>query len=104
MSLKTGVSPTGIKPEMVLADSIVAEAFHRAGLECIRTSINDGVHGRGSLHAFGYAIDYRTKHVPDEDVVALADEIRANLGRLYDVILEDQGGSNEHLHVEWDPR
>lgn len=67
------------------------------------TSGTDGVHKSGSMHAAGWAVDFRTKNLTPAEKHGLRDKVKARLGAAYDAILEDEGGPNEHLHVERDP-
>lgn len=68
------------------------------------TSGNDKVHARGSKHYTDEALDIRTKHLSKPDKHNLKNELKRRLGRDYDVILEDEGGVNEHIHAEYDPK
>lgn len=69
------------------------------------SSGNDSMHGPESKHFSDEAVDFRTKTIAD---VATKEKLRkavlARLGPDYQAILEDLGGENEHLHVEYDPR
>jgi hypothetical protein len=67
------------------------------------SSGTDGVHKSGSMHGAGWAVDFRTKKFTTEQKHALRDKVKERLGQAYDCILEDEGGPNEHLHVERDP-
>jgi hypothetical protein len=72
---------------------------------CVVTSGNDSKHGPNSLHGFDKALDFRTHSLPSREAkLAFRDAMRGVLGRDYDVILEDLGGPNEHLHAERDPK
>lgn len=68
------------------------------------TSGNDKVHRPDSKHYEDKALDFRTKHLSTEDKHAWKRAIKQRLGRDYDVILEFEGGDNEHLHIEFDPK
>lgn len=68
------------------------------------TSGNDGVHMRGSKHYEDAALDIRTKNLSKTDKHLLKDTIKSRLGRDFDLVLEDEDGPNEHLHVEYDPK
>jgi len=106
MRLKPGVRLTGLQPQIVLAAVVVHSIMARSGMECIITSANDSTHGANSLHSrdgLCRAMDFRTKNYPF-DKRALAQEVRASLGPDFDVVLEDEGGPNEHMHVEYDPK
>ncbi len=67
------------------------------------TSGNDSVHMKGSKHYTDEALDFRTHHLPKGDAEVLKISVQQRLGRDYQCILEDLGGPNEHLHIEFDP-
>lgn len=92
-----------LKPQTVLALFRVDEVYTKFGYEFWITSADDRRHKIGSLHDKGYAFDCRTKTVPRELVVALAETVKVCLGPQFDVLFEDHNGPNEHLHVEYDP-
>src|SRR5690554_4014671 len=81
----------------------VERQFHARGFDCWITSANDGKHKIHSLHDFGLAFDFRTKHVPADTMREIYEEIKQHLLPQFDVLWEDQGGNNEHLHVEYHP-
>ena len=66
------------------------------------TSGNDSEHMRESKHYTNEALDFRTKTFTKEDKDAWIGVLKRRLGPEYQVILEHEGGANEHLHVEWD--
>lgn len=103
MVLKEGVHLADLQPQMVLAAVIVHSIYSRSGCECVITSANDSAHSERSWHYKGRAFDFRTKNYKF-DKGALRQEIKAALGEDFDVLLEDEGGANEHLHVEYDPK
>lgn len=115
IQLKIGVRLAGLVPQMVLASFIVDGVLQTMGVVlCIITSANDGKHSETSLHhgkAGKYtdglcrACDYRTKYLGlDTREVELRDKVKAALGQDFDIAMEDVGGENEHLHVEYDPK
>ncbi len=62
-------------------------------------------HSLTSLHYSGNAVDIRTHNLPMPS--AARDVMWKILSRLnidYDVLLESQGTSNEHIHIEYQPR
>lgn len=66
----------------------------------ITDTIGNGKHGRWSLHYSLRACDFGSKeHANKQAIVA---ELKKELGQGYDVILEDEGLDNEHIHVERD--
>jgi len=79
-----------------------ARVFRKRGYEAIVTSARDGQHMEGSAHYTGEARDFRTWHVrTNEEKLAIARELAAELGPAYDVVME---WDPEHLHAEADPR
>lgn len=105
MAIKYGVRLTDLVPQMVLAYAIVKDVFNRfmPFYKVIITSGNDGRHSIKSLHYYGRALDFRTKDYIGNKF-RLFEEVKIALGDNYDVVLEDVGTDNEHLHVEYDPK
>jgi hypothetical protein len=104
--IKVGVSLANLVPQMAVAYTIVAFVMAEWGIPCIITSGNDGKHGENSLHyrdGLCRALDFRTKHFNGWKP-GLRDAVKTALGENFDVVLEDLGGENEHLHVEYDPK
>ena len=87
---------------VVIACAVVNAATKLDLADMLITSGNDSQHMAGSKHYSDEALDFRTKHLTKSDKYALVDEVRNRLGADYDVILEFEGGANEHLHIEWD--
>ncbi len=104
VACKPGVRPWSL--HIVAAGVNVWHALGYAKIApCVITSGNDSVHKVGSLHGRDKAIDFRTKTLPERaDKFKFRDTLRAIIGPDFDVILEDIGGPNEHLHVEYDPK
>lgn len=63
------------------------------------TSGNDGVHMKKSKHYENNAIDIRTRDMENWQKLIVQEKIAKELGRHYDVILEET-----HLHIEYDPK
>lgn len=101
-SLKFGVKLAGLQPQTVLALIVTNDCFRNFGEELVVTSCNDSRHGVNSLHYKGLAFDARSKGLVC-DKKELLKELRTRLGPEFDVLLEDEGGENEHFHIEWDP-
>jgi hypothetical protein len=97
----------GIKPEMVLCHQVVAAVFHEHYVPCVITDGPGDGHGKRSLHPVGYALDYRTKHITgwkrETTIRDLVKRLKEALPQC-DVVLEDLGGDNEHIHIEFDPK
>lgn len=61
----------------------------------------DGVHKAGSLHGIGAALDVRTHNQTDVHKTALFTMLSEKFpAPRFDVIFEDRGGPNEHIHIE----
>ena len=100
LSMKVGVNPIGVRPEILLAVMIAEGVFAEEGYDCIVTSFNDSVHSDTSRHYLGMAIDFRTKHLPNDAIAReIAEELRKRLGRHYLVLFE-----HNHIHVGYKPR
>lgn len=108
IALKPGVRLLGLSPQMVFAHTVVTSLWQDTGRrEIIITSGTEGAHTdtpRPSGHYAGNALDYRTKGLGRESLELLQRELANALGPDFLVIVEDVGGENEHLHVEWRPR
>lgn len=104
MLLKAGVKAAGVKPELLLGLS-VADTLHRrlTGEELVVTSLTDGKHKATSLHYKGLAADLRTKDLNTAQKQIFYLQLRDALGPDFDVIFEDEGKPNEHIHLEFDP-
>lgn len=110
MKLKTGASLKGVKWQMFIASIGVESVLNKHGYECVITSGTDEGHGKGpskpgkadgTLHDDGLALDFRSKTIPVPERAAIAREIKAELGKGYDVVNETKP---PHFHIEWDPR
>ena len=94
----------GCRPELEHGMAVVESAFELVGKPMVVTSINDGKHGRKSLHPKGFAVDFRTKHITDyEWDNTVFPYIDKHLPDEFDCILESNGLPNEHGHLEYDP-
>jgi len=104
IQFKAGVRVRDLQPQTALAISVCYSIYQDAGLDTMTvTSINDGRHNANSYHYRGRAFDLRTKGTGAGP--SLASEIDRALRPLgFDVLLEDFGGPNEHIHVEFDRR
>lgn len=103
MRLKPGVKLKDLSPQIVLAVIVVNEVYDEKDTDCVITSCNDSQHKTDSFHFRGLAIDVRTKNYFG-DKQALRKEIADRLGEEFDVLMENEGEVNEHLHIEWDPK
>ena len=100
LSLKAGVNPKGIQPEILLAIISIERLYDKYGHELVITSLFDGKHGAHTLHqrdGVCRAVDVRTRMLPNEIIPNMLQEIKDALGPHYDVVLEA-----DHIHVEFD--
>lgn len=104
LRLKENVRLDGIQPQMIIAYMVALGIWARYGVELVVTSANDGRHSGTSLHYAGAGSDLRSKTFKPGEAAIAAQELSAALGDDFDVILEDEGGVNEHIHVEWQPK
>ena len=101
---KPGVSLKLLQPQMLIALQLVQAEFDVYHLDTVVTSANDSGHAENSYHYSGRAFDFRTKHAAGVSK-SIVIEVKKKLIPLgFDVIWEDIGGVNEHLHVELDRR
>ena len=60
-------------------------------------AVDDGTHGRHTLHGHSLAVDLDTVNDHDNDLESLFHHLRVQLPSGYDVVHE-----GDHVHVEWD--
>ena len=108
--LKETVKLNDMSPQILLAVMVAAPLFAEHSIECVITSLNDSGkwHRQHSLHAIGHAVDLRTKNLPlgNAKKIRFAQDLWDRLGGRYgtfDVVLENLGQDNEHLHIEYQP-
>ena len=105
MKLKSSVNLGGVQPPVWFAMGVF-EALCRlyADRPLVVTSANDSHDSRpASLHNKGLAFDARTKDMNAEQksqVLSRAKQILDPLG--FDIVFENAGGPNEHIHCEFD--
>ncbi len=68
------------------------------------TSGNDSIHMGTSKHYHDEALDFRCKQMSALTKKVLIKEFSRRLGKDYQVILENEGKPNEHIHCEYDPK
>jgi hypothetical protein len=98
-SLKTGVNPIGIRPEVLLAIHIAEGIYKEKGYSLSITSINDSKHADTSRHYQGMAVDFRTRDFNGGVAKEITEELRKRLGRHYMVLFE-----YNHIHVSYKPK
>ena len=103
--VKPGVKLTGLQAPILLAVQAAEHIWWLHGeTPLVITSANDGTHKPDSFHYAGRAVDLRSKTLPRASRDRAVAQLRNALGTEFDVLLEDPGGANEHVHVEHDPK
>lgn len=120
IAVRAGAVLDRLHPVLQLLAGAVSEAAARAGVGTVWiTHGSDGKHGVGSLHkpentpdgtvrALDFDIVNQPQLLPEGKTAAqVLDGIRGMVAFRFpdcDVILEDPGGPNEHLHAEYQPK
>lgn len=108
MKLKPGVRILGVKPELALALVVIESVCYRLfgnAWDPTLTACVDGTHHPSSCHYKGLAFDMRSHDLPAQyHLEILRQALQDALGPDFDVILEDAGTENEHIHLEFDPK
>lgn len=100
MQIKQGVSLKGLQPQMLVALAVVEDAYRdNGGYEVTITAGCDGHHLPDSLHYKGFALDFRTRNVPEDKLAVLFQQIKDHLGAEYDCVKEI-----DHIHIEYQPK
>lgn len=90
-------------PQILIALMIADSVWQKSGHELTVTACADGIHKKDSLHYVGKAVDIRTKDLEDHNTkIGLIKRLRERLTEDFDLVFEDEGKSNEHLHLEYD--
>lgn len=84
--------------------TIGAIYYQHFGKFMLITSANDSQHLSISRHYQGKAIDIRTHDQDPVKVVLFVEALKQLLEPALDIVWEDKGKPNEHLHVEYDPK
>jgi hypothetical protein len=104
IALKSGVKLVGLVPQMAVVLVVASSLVDEMERDLIITSANDSNHMNGSKHYSGEALDFRVHDWAADSKDRFVNRLRGALGSDFDVVLESLGLSNEHLHVEWDPK
>lgn len=96
MKIKKGASIQGLQLEMRHVLIQVDRIYEELGYETIITSGTDSIHSAGSLHYYGYALDFRTRHMELNETAVLFAKVLASLDDEYKAVLH-----KTHLHVEY---
>ncbi len=96
MKIKDGVIMTGLQVQMRQALMIADGIYTSYGKELVVTSAIEGEHSAGSLHFYGYALDFRTYYFTDKEKLEVYGLLCDKLAHFYDVLLE-----KDHFHIEY---
>lgn len=104
--LDRGVSPVGVNGYLWRAIEKINALWESKGVMYTRvTSLGDARHGTYSYHYKGMAVDIGTKE-HGAKAAQLVEEAHVLLRQAkipFDILWEDKGKENEHLHIEIDP-
>lgn len=100
------VKANRIAPEIFHAIAVASDVWDTYGCDhLIVTGLCDGAHRVNSLHYIGRAVDLRTHNLAGiAERKNARDLLAGRLGRDFDVLYENPGQANEHIHVEYDPK
>ena len=93
-----------LKPQLILALMIIDQVMKQFGQEAMITSLNDGRHSKTSLHYDGGGCDLRAKWFDNPQAVLETCEQALGNNPDFDIILEGAGTTNEHFHLEYQPK
>lgn len=94
-----------VRPRNLWIAVAVANQAQIEGRAVVITSGNDSTHMQGSRHYSDNALDIRTKDFPTTAAKrAFLAAVLQRLGAGYEGLIEDLGGPNEHMHLEYDPK
>ena len=94
-----------LQPQMVVALLVVQAIFDKHFASLTITSANDSAHMVNSRHYLGAALDFRVHHIGEAVANTILAEIKMGLNPLdFDVLLENPGTPNAHIHLEYDPK
>lgn len=102
LAIKPGVQ-LSTTPEIFQIRKAVQRVWSEYGYTPTITSSLDGHHMSGSKHYSGLAEDYRTMNLDNRHKSDMFAAVQDILGSDFQVLFEDVGMDNEHLHVEYDP-
>ena len=91
---------------MILAATVVSDSYAIYNHDCVITDGTGHGHKEGSLHFVGMALDFRMNNIHGIDREKIVYRIKEYLSNDFDVVLEEfvDDPTNDHLHVEFDPK
>lgn len=72
----------------------------KEGFEIVITSVNDSKHMVGSKHYSDLAMDFRSHSFTPTQKLEVRRRLSELLGPKFTLLLEDEGKSNEHFHLQ----
>lgn len=97
---KRGVDSSNIDKMIWLAIGVAERIYSNVGVIVTITALRDGVHGKGSLHYDGKALDLRTRMLTSVQTADVLKRLRNALEPMgFDAIFE-----SDHIHIEWQPK
>jgi hypothetical protein len=95
-SIKEGVSLQGLQIEMREVLIQMESIFNKIDKELVITSGTEGLHSATSLHYYGYALDFRKRHLKENEKARVLAYLYENLHDNYRIIDHDT-----HYHIEF---
>lgn len=95
----------GVRSELAFANTVLLGILLKHNAVMIISHVIDGVHTRASIHYVGGAEDLvfaSTLEMPVKQQIV--DELKASVGQDFDVLFEEPGKPNEHIHIEHQPK
>ena len=97
---KDGIILEGLRSQITGLLVKMDVIMHEHGCDLVITCGLDG-HPEDDPHSHGFAVDCRSHDLPIGDRSNVRDEIADMAGPDYTVLLENPGGDNEHIHVQY---
>lgn len=95
----------GIRPELAFANVVLLGILIHRGVTMVLTHALDGTHTRASIHYAGGAEDLVfIGNVEAAMKKQIHEEWVSSVGQDFDILFEDVGTANEHMHAEWQPK
>lgn len=106
MIIKKQVILDGLCHQMFYACGVVEVVYNNFGKHAvITTALDSHENDPIRIHPEGKACDFRTHMLDRPTTDAILRYLIDLLGPLgFDLFIEDVGTTNEHLHIEWDPK
>ena len=97
------VRVSGIKPEMIVGVMLMQAIFDKYSVARVWTAgteefdkNGEQIHMTGSRHPLGYAVDVRSREIPDGVWTKFLSDLKDILGCEFDVVVH-----SSHIHVEF---